>query len=461
VSNPAHNDEELLAQLLRQAGDPRVAPDPQHVEKLRATILARLASTQATADGTDAAGEADFVAVKDAQGTRTMKYAARIAMAATVLAAMGPLAYWLAIGGSNNLAFAAVAKALDNVRTATFDETTEVKDPISGKHNTYRSNTLFRAPGCQRCEMSMPVFPGKEVRSIMILDLQAMKGLTLMPEQKQATTIDLSKLQKPKGGSANMFEMVRQLLREGSSGGGAKAESLGKKEIDGRAVVGFRTRSNLADMTLWVDPQTARPVRVELDSSADDLHGIMSNFRYDMDLDPALFSLEPPAGYTVNNMQAAMPVEEDLVNLLRLIAEHNKGLFPPAIGTNKESMEALQANAKAEAERFVRSPEGEQLAKKLRAKFGKDRDGYMKAWMEEVGPKAAQKHMQGMMFYKMLQPENDSHYAGKDVKLGTPDRPIFWYKPTGSEKYHVIYADLSVKQLAPEEAQRLTEAKSK
>ena len=28
----------------------------------------------------------------------------------------------------------------------------------------------------------------------------------------------------------------------------------------------------------------------------------MSNFRYDMELDPSLFSLEPPAGYTVQNM---------------------------------------------------------------------------------------------------------------------------------------------------------------
>jgi hypothetical protein len=37
----------------------------------------------------------------------------------------------------------------------------------------------------------------------------------------------------------------------------------------------------------------------------------------------------------------------------------------------------------------------------------------------------------------------DAHYAGAGVKLGTPDRPIFWYKPADSEKYRVIYADLS------------------
>ncbi len=47
------------------------------------------------------------------------------------------------------------------------------------------------------------------------------------------------------------------------------------------------------------------------------------------------------------------------------------------------------------------------------------------------------------------------------MKLGTPDRAIFWYKPTGAEKYRVIYADLSVKELAPEEVKKLPGAKSK
>ena len=48
-----------------------------------------------------------------------------------------------------------------------------------------------------------------------------------------------------------------------------------------------------------------------------------------------------------------------------------------------------------------------------------------------------------------------SHYTGKGVKLGTPNRPILWYKPTGAENYRVIYADLSVKEMTPEEVKEL------
>ena len=241
--------------------------------------------------------------------------------------------------------------------------------------------------------------------SIMILDHQAMKGLTLAPEQKLATTIDLSKIKKPAGPS-NPFEMVRQLVREGSSSLGEKVEPLGKKEIDGRVAVGFRTHNNMADQAFWADPQTARLVRVEFDFPGGSGHGVMSNFRYDMELDPSLFSLEPPAGYTVNNMEVKMPVEDDLVNTLRLIAEHNDGTFPAAIGmSNREFQQAIQAASMSETQKLMQEPETAKLLKDLQAQYGKDKDGFMKAWMKAPMPftqKLTQKYMQGMMFYNML-----------------------------------------------------------
>ena len=56
--------------------------------------------------------------------------------------------------------------------------------------------------------------------------------------------------------------------------------------------------------------------------------------------------------------------------------------------------------------------------------------------------------MRGVAFYEALTAENHAHYAGKGVKLDTPNRPIFWYKPSGAEKYRVIYADLAVRDVA-------------
>ena len=44
-----------------------------------------------------------------------------------------------------------------------------------------------------------------------------------------------------------------------------------------------------------------------------------------------------------------------------------------------------------------------------------------------------------------LPPSADAHYVGKGVSFGAADTPIFWYRPKDSEKYRVIYADLSVR----------------
>ena len=58
--------------------------------------------------------------------------------------------------------------------------------------------------------------------------------------------------------------------------------------------------------------------------------------------------------------------------------------------------------------------------------------------------------VRGIMFAQMLPADSDWHYAGKDVKLGDVDTAIFWHRPADSETYRVIYGDLSVKDVAPE-----------
>jgi len=36
-------------------------------------------------------------------------------------------------------------------------------------------------------------------------------------------------------------------------------------------------------------------------------------------------------------------------------------------------------------------------------------------------------------------------------KYGDAEKPVFWYRPEGSQDYHVIYGDLSVKEVAPDD----------
>ncbi len=301
---------------------------------------------------------------------------------------------------------------------------------------------------------------------ITIADGQANKMVMLMPSAKVAVVMEMKKWQeemkksagKPGNNpTADMFETMRRLVREGSSGTGEKVEKLGTQQIDGRTAVGFKTQSVIRDMTLWADPETARPIRVEMTGEMfSNVRLVMSNFQYDVDLDPALFSLEPPAGYTEQAMNVTMPTEEDLVTTLRTVAEHNKGLFPEKLGMNKEVMTAIMELLEPEMNKIAEKFGGKEKLKQM----GKQPPPEMTAELMKTAMPLMQKKMQGISFYTILKPENDAHYTGGGVKLDTPDRPIFWYKPTGSEKYHVIYADLSVKEMTPDEAKTLSEAKA-
>jgi hypothetical protein len=54
----------------------------------------------------------------------------------------------------------------------------------------------------------------------------------------------------------------------------------------------------------------------------------------------------------------------------------------------------------------------------------------------------------GMLFVYRLPQSSNWRYMGENVKFGTPDKAIFWYRPVGSQMYRVIYADLTVREVA-------------
>ena len=327
----------------------------------------------------------------------TSKIIASLALAASVLVC---LALFNSTG--NSRALADVAKALEGIRTATYDVTIEMINPTDGKTTSTKMKAYFEMPSQERVET---LDPGDEdkVASVMILDHQAMKALTLAPEQKMAMLVDLTRIKKPAGKPSNPFDMVREFVQEENS---PAVKSLGKKEIDGRMAVGFRTQSNMVDTDFWADPNSARLVRVDFEYPGHGGHGVMNHFRYDVELDPKLFSREPPEGYTVNNVEIAMPVEADLVSTLRMIAEHNDGMFPAALGmTNKDYLHAIQEVSKEEMEAFIKQPETQKLMEKLKAQYANDQSAFMKAWMGTMMPytqKLVLKYQQGMNFYNIL-----------------------------------------------------------
>jgi len=181
--------------------------------------------------------------------------------------------------------------------------------------------------------------------------------------------------------------------------------------------------------TVWIDPKTRELVEVEIEfPNAPGMSSTMTDIRFNVELPDELFSITPPDGYTRLEIQVDVSEanEDDLIEYLRLWSSWTKDhTFPPTINPvelAKVSMEMVKAG-----------------------KFGPEQQA-----TEEQSLDRTMKMTRGMMFVMKLPAESNSRYAGENVKHGDADTAIFWYQPSGSETYRVIYGDLSVKDVAPE-----------
>jgi hypothetical protein len=208
----------------------------------------------------------------------------------------------------------------------------------------------------------------------------------------------------------------------------AKAdENLGTKEIDGIDCDGYRVTQGDLTTTVWIDAKTGDLVQVEQKyASAPGMNTIIKNIKFDEVLDDSLFSLTPPAGYKSSGFElksdGSAATEEAFIAWLRQWSNATvDGTFPPIVM-------------------------GPQIAKIC---SDMAREGKFKGL--EWSNADAQIMFKALLFVPKLPKESNWRYAGNGVKVNTPNTPIFWYRPEGSEKYRVIYADLTVSEMTEDQ----------
>ena len=332
----------------------------------------------------------------------------RIAAAIAIAAGIAGLFVWLVTG--NGVAFADVLEKVRSARTVRFKIKAQV-ELMPGTVQEFDSDVMVLEPGKIRQTM-----PGG---GVMISDSQQGRFLTLLPGQKKAIVTEATG--QPQDQNQNQMTFIEQLrnLQEGSE------ERLGEEEIDGRTATGFRVRGKEGwDWTIWADAETGLPVRVEVkaDTFGTGMPVVMSDFVFGEEMDESLFSLTPPEGYTVREMQvdASVPTEEDLIKALRSTTVMTDGVFPPEFTLN--AVTKMWAGKLDKGRQVDLSREVEELFKSL---------------------------TRALMFVQRLKPENDWHYAGEGVKSGDASKPVCWWRPNGSD-YRVIYGDLSVRDVPSE-----------
>jgi hypothetical protein len=203
-------------------------------------------------------------------------------------------------------------------------------------------------------------------------------------------------------------------------------KELGRKQLDGKEVVGFFASNPKIDFTIWADVDTKLPVRIETNEGQS--REVLKNMKFGLPLEEDLFSMEVPAGYMVlepitwDDLQEG--TEAKFIEGLRLIAEiYNDGYFPDGVSFDSFTKWIHEVAKQLEEMNFPK---------------------------EEIGARI-QQIFEDFCFIPFFRPEEEWTYRGRGVQLGEADTPIFWYKPQGSETYHVIYGDLHVEDVDPED----------
>jgi len=171
-------------------------------------------------------------------------------------------------------------------------------------------------------------------------------------------------------------------------------------------------------------------------------------------LDPARFSLTPPADFEIVTPPPIAPVtENDVVAWLRISAEVNQGAFTDELPTLRSEVLRSAFNRANDAK--LRALKIESVHRDGKA-IGEANDAD-KRLLETYNSYRAKRKKPGPMhtaieeFREEETAQGTFRYAGTGVKLGAADRIVCWYQLKTNGKYRAVYGDLTIKDIDPKQ----------
>ncbi len=401
------DERELLRRLKLLA---RLKPAPDSVRRTQDRVRKALEARMAEIPSLSKTQPDSFKSLfwRTIMKNRTLKFGT----AAAILLIVSLILWFLPANSKSALAFAQVIQQFVAVRTLTAKITSQAEG------HTFTMKLEYLEPGWYRITNPWG--------GIQIMDATQFKSLTLIPREKKAILTETTGAPQQEQGPQNYIEQLRRLQHEAST-------DLGEKQIDGRITHGFKVDKHSIQWTIWADPETGLPIRVESSMAAfGGTTAVMTDFQFNPILDESLFSLTPPPGYWLETQQvdASPPTEKDLIEALSPWVKFHLKTFPAALSM-QEIKPLFSGIMEAQDKAKTRDPEGPAFAKNFNKTF--------------------LKMMRGSLFVATMKPENDWHYVGKNVIPGRSDQVLCWWKPAGATTYRVLYADLTLKDLTPDE----------
>lgn len=262
------------------------------------------------------------------------------------------------------------------------------------------------------------VMGSHKMYKVAIRNTKLNKNLLLYPNTKMAVIGD------DDGSPGNEIRTYNKLKRDFRDG---TEKNLGRIKLNGRETICFEISKENEKITVWADPDTALPIQIEkISEEKGGTRELFSDIKFDMEFDEQLFSMTPPAGYSLLDLEAGRTqtpfelTEQHLIEGLAVYPKYLDGKFCTRYIGGRPMTEEVRKKCKAEVEKF-------------------------KGWSDEE----ANKSNLGCEFIERLPEGSDYQYVGEDVKLGEVNTPVCWWKPIGSKTYRVVYGDLSIRDVEP------------
>ncbi len=157
---------------------------------------------------------------------------------------------------------------------------------------------------------------------------------------------------------------------------------------------------------------------------------VMTDFEWNIDLEPELFSTSIPDGYELHEQtfSTSEPNETELIDMLQLWAEMSDGILPVDI------TKLMDPNI---------------IKQMIMKKFYKGKDPKQE-YYDATNFLETARWAAAFVEEKIVLQENWNVSTGQ-VMLGDAEKPLYWWKLDNSKLYRVIFGDLTIKDIALED----------
>ncbi|WP_146442623.1 hypothetical protein [Botrimarina colliarenosi] len=222
--------------------------------------------------------------------------------AASLVLLCGVAAMWSVLGGPATPAYAQLVEPLLEAKSGSFSLVV-----LSRGKEVARGKGYFRGP------MSRIEKPG-DAGSFTIFDGVNGKSLDLSSTEKTATLADIPFFERDKkvapelmkkygGGMLGAFRMyLDPACNLKAFGAGCSRDVVEESAPGGGKRRGVRLSTPGMVQTLWADPETGEPDRVEIEiKRIDGVKTVLADFDFNAEPEESLFEMSPPGGYTLDD----------------------------------------------------------------------------------------------------------------------------------------------------------------